>query len=243
MALTADQAYATWKGTPYEAELLKNMKQQRNYDYDEYGYGQPQQSYVWNSKDSMQTFSDYVRGQEQFKLMQDGLSGTGNKDLLIDYSKFKDDPYKTTAALTRAQYDQYIQDFAPLEQRMYDMTTLRNPMNVSTEIEKAIGQGTQASTTTNKAGQEIHTPSVGRGYVQKALDNANAQTERSFARYGMTPNQAQGSLLERQQALTRGATTVDAANQIRNRLMDRDDLIMAGATPNSGRAYLPAQAD
>lgn len=139
--------------------------------------------------------------------------------LTVDYGAFKDDPAKIIGKLTRAQYDQYLQLFAPVEQQMYDKTTLRNPGLVNSEISKATGAG---------------------GYVNRALDSAAGQQQRSFARYGLTPNAAQQQSIDRNQALTRSTATVDAANRIRQRLGERDEQIMIGATPSSGRSMLPA---
>lgn len=240
MSLTADQAYNLWKGTPYESQLMKHITYQPG-DYMGDGYEQAPGGYAWNAdgwydanagiSNSQNNFMSYVRGNEQFKSLQAANPAASG---LINYTEFKDDPYKITAKLTRAQYDQYMQDFAPLEQRMYQQTTYRDPGMV----DRMIGDAIRPS-----SGSTSQTTNQNKGYVLTALDSANQQTARSFARYGLSLNAAQQQALERQQGLTRSLAVTDAANQIRRRLADRNDMIMAGATPNSGRAYLPAGAE
>jgi len=216
MALTAQQTWQTWQGTPYEDGMKKHISFTPGFSDSESGTITPD-TYTWN--DGGETgFTDYVRQQELFKTQQAGLN-PAKQGLMVNYADFKDDPAKITSELTRAQYDQYLQLFAPVEQQMYDKTTLRNPGLVNSEISKATGAG---------------------GYINRALDSAAGQQQRSFARYGLTPNAAQQQSIDRNQALTRSTAAVDAANRIRQRLGERDEQIMIGATPSSGRSMLPA---
>lgn len=208
MALTAQQAWMTWQGTPYEAELQK---------YSTYNPPSPDglsESWGWNDAASESAFQQYVRNQEQFRILQS--ENPSSAGLLVNYNDFKDDPAKVTGQLLRSQYDDYLSRFAPIEQQMYDMTTYRNPGLVNQEIDKAIGDN---------------------GYVNVGLENAAGQQQRGFARYGLTPNAAQRTAIDRTNALTGSTARVNAANTIRRNLAARNDLIMIGATPNSGRSY------
>lgn len=141
---------------------------------------------------------------------------TDTTNMLVNYSQFADDPAKVTAELTRKQWADYQARFVPTENRLMNMTSYMNPSVVSNEINSAIGQG---------------------GYVNRAIDNSSAQTQRSFARYGLSPNAAQQTALDRDASLTRSKAVVDAANRIRTNIMDRNQQIATGAVPNAGRAY------
>jgi len=96
------------------------------------------------------------------------------------------------------------------------LASYQNPGIVSDQINAAVGAG---------------------GYVSRALDASRGSQDRAFARYGISPNAAQRQALNRQAGLTKSLAMVDSANKIRQKIIDRDQLIATGNIPNAGRSY------
>lgn len=212
MALTAQQAWMTWQGTPYETDL--NKYSTTNSSFDEAGNEQIVREWLAGGESG---FLDYMRRQQEFAALQQSVAGAGgDASMLVNYDDFKDDPAKVTAELTRKQWEDYKARFRPVEDRLMYMTTYNNPELVNQEIASAIGTG---------------------GYVHTALNNSASQQQRNFARYGLAPTRAQQTSLDRQNNLSRSTAVVDAANRIRQRITERNQLIATGTIPNAGRSY------
>lgn len=160
-----------------------------------------------------------------------------NPAMMIDYKSFEDDPAKVTAEITRKQWDDYQSRFVPFENQLMDMTSYNNPGIVNQEIRAAIGEGNPAQTYRTGRGAIFQIPATGRGYVHKALDNAESQQKYQFQRYGMAPTDQQQTAIQSQNSLNRSKTVVDAANRIRRNISDRNMQIASGAVPNAGRSY------
>jgi hypothetical protein len=215
--LTAQQAYTAWQGTPYETavnEYINYVPEQEGWQGEGGMTGGTPASYNWKTEDSATGFQSFLQNQAAFKELS--AANPETKSLLVDYEALKDDPSKVTANLLRNEYQDYLDRYAPIEQQMYDLTTFRNPGLVQQEIDQAIGAD---------------------GYVSKALAGGVQQQQRSAARYGLSLNPHQQAAQDRQNNLTAATTKVHAANTIRRGLSERNDQIMLGATPNSGRAY------
>jgi hypothetical protein len=212
MALTAEQAYFTWQGSPYQQDLARYITVTPGYA-DSEGEGAPA-TYQWNGATGEADFLGYLQNQQNMQAM--AAKNPDGASMLVDYEKFKDDPSAVTAQLLRRQYDDYLSRFAPVEQTMYDLTTYRNPGLVGQEIQKAIGTD---------------------GYVSRGLNSMADQQQRSAARLGLSLTAEQRAALDTGNNLARSTAAVDAANNIRRSLAARNDQIMIGATPNSGRSY------
>lgn len=157
--------------------------------------------------------------------------------MLINYKSFEDDPSKVTAEITRQQWSDYQSRFVPFENQLLGMTSYNNPGIVNQEIGAAIGEGNPAQTYRTGRGAIFQRPATGRGYVHKALDNAESQQKYQFQRYGMAPTAQQQTAIQSQNSLNRSKTVVDAANRIRRNISDRNMQIASGAVPNAGRSY------
>lgn len=128
-------------------------------------------------------------------------------------TQFDKDPSNTIGQLTRAQWADYVQRFSPVENRLMDMTTYNSPEITAHEVERG----------TATAGQAIDVASRGR-----ALNRAQ---------YGLTARAGQQALEARQDNIARSTAVVEAANRIRQNLIERNRNIAVGGVPNAGRAY------
>lgn len=140
-------------------------------------------------------------------------------DMFVDYTKLQADPAAVTGALTRAQWDDYVSRFQPIEKNLMDMS-IYNTLDggkamIDKEINDAIGTG---------------------GYVQNAIASNKGQVARGMARYGMTATAEQQAGTEAKSGMNASLATVDAANRIRQNVLDRSNAIAVGSTPNAGRA-------
>lgn len=147
----------------------------------------------------------YNKDYEAGKLAYDGTVPTfGGKYAAND----------TWAWITRQQWNDYEQRFAPLEEQMIGMTTYSNPSIVGQEVQKASGAAVDAVRNYND---------MGRQYM---------------ARYGMATDDRAEAQRNRLQGLTETASSVDAAARMRQTLMDQDRQIAlgmasAGVRPNT----------
>ena len=128
-------------------------------------------------------------------------------------SNFAADPTVTVGALTRAQWQDYLARFQPIENQLMDMSTYNNPGLVAEEV----GKATESASTA----------------MQVAIQNRDMNR----ARYGLTARAGQQQLEDRQDKITASTATVDAANRTREGLIDRNRMIAVGGIPNAGRAY------
>lgn len=110
----------------------------------------------------------------------------------------------TWAFITRSMWDDYVNDTMPLEEQARQETTFMNPGIVDREINAAIPK------------------------VSQAFDNASRMQQEVLANYGMTPSQDAQRVNSRLNNLGASTAQVDAANQIRQRLIDRDREISLG---------------
>lgn len=139
-----------------------------------------------------------------------------NADGTINYVDFTSDPSGITAALTRQQYQDYMSRFAPIENRLLGMMSYDNPEAVNMEVQSAIGQG---------------------GYVQSALNRNQGQQRYAFNKLGVDQTAQAKQAMDTSNNLNRSTAVVDAANRIRQKIADRNQMISVGAVPNAGRAY------
>lgn len=126
---------------------------------------------------------------------------------------FAADPSVTLSRLTRAQWDDYIKRFQPVENRLMDMTTYNDPNLVAQEVNAA----TDSSNT--------------------AINTAITARDMNRARYGLTARNDQQQLEDRQDAITRSTATIEASNRTRQNLIDRNRMIAVGGIPSAGRTY------
>lgn len=139
-----------------------------------------------------------------------------NPDGTINYVDFTADPSGITAALTRQQYQDYMDRFAPIENRLLGMMSYDKPETVNQEVQSAIGQG---------------------GYVQSALNRNQDQQRYAFNKLGVDQTAQGKQAMDINNNLNRSTAVVDAANRIRQKIADRNQMIAVGAVPNAGRAY------
>ena len=128
-------------------------------------------------------------------------------------TQFSSDPSTTVGQLTRSQWADYVSRFSPIENQLMGMTTYNSPGLVSSEIAKGVEIADNASAT------------------------ATGMRAMNRSQYGLTPRAGQQALEARQDNLTRSTAVVDAANRIRQSLIDRNRAIASGTIPNAGRAY------
>lgn len=110
----------------------------------------------------------------------------------------------TYAWLTRQQYQDYLDRFVPRENALIDMTTYANPAL----MDEVLSKGTAAA---------------GSSY-----DTAVRQQDQFMGRYGAAISADQLRARDRSTNLGRAAAIVDAANRIRQSVMDTDRSIVLG---------------
>jgi len=120
----------------------------------------------------------------------------------------------TWAHITRQQWQDYLQRFAPREEEMIGMTTYANPGIVNQEVAKA-GQA-----------------------AKQAVQNYGGMSRQYLSRYGMQLDPRATAQTERMEKLTSSAAEADAANRTRQTLQDQNRQIAfgmaaAGANPNT----------
>ena len=124
------------------------------------------------------------------------------------------DPNNGTAAsrlgsITKAQWADYQTRFVPIENQLMNMTTYNNK---------------------DLAGQEI---GQARTDTSKSYDNIAGSQAIQLGRYGMGMNADQQQSSDRLNALGKSGAVVDAANNIRLKLVERNQQIASGsANPN-----------
>jgi len=119
------------------------------------------------------------------------------------------DPSAMLGAVTKAQWADYQTRFVPIENQLMNMTTYNNPGLATTEINRA---ETDAGAT---------------------YDNISNSPAIQLGRYGMgmTADQQQSS--DRLNNIGKAGSVVDAANNIRLKLVERNQMIASGAAPES----------
>jgi hypothetical protein len=137
---------------------------------------------------------------------------------MFDWSKMYNptyvDPDEGTAAsrlgaIDKAQWTDYQKRFVPIENQLMQMTTYNNP---------------------NLAGEEITKAKTDTGDY---YDNITGSSAIQMGRYGMSLTGDQQQSSDRLNALGRSGAVVDAANNIRLKLVERNQQIASGsANPN-----------
>lgn len=110
----------------------------------------------------------------------------------------------TWAWITRQQWDDYMKRFAPYEDEMIGMTTYKNPQVVEQEVDKGIAA------------------------VRTSSDAYNRMNEQYMSRYGAAIDPRAAQTTGRMSNFTKTAAIADAANRIRQRLLDQDREIALG---------------
>lgn len=124
------------------------------------------------------------------------------------------DPHKGSAsdrlgAINKAQWEHYKTKFVPIEDRLMNMTTYGNPA---------------------LAKQEIYSAQADAGATYDNIAGASAV---QLGRYGMTRTADQQASSDRLNALGRSGAVVDAANNIRLKLVERNQMVASGSAPAS----------
>jgi len=120
------------------------------------------------------------------------------------------DPNSGTAAsrlgaLTKAEWSDYQTRYIPIENQLMQQTTYNNP---------------------NLAGQEINKAETDTSHTYDNIANSSAI---QLGRYGMSMNSDQQASSDRLNALGKSGAVVDAANNIRLKLTERNQQITSGA--------------
>lgn len=110
----------------------------------------------------------------------------------------------TWAWITRAQYKDYVNRFVPMENELIGMTSYKNPA----VVQEAVDKGALAAS--------------------NAYDTAAAQQDQTYGRYGAAISADQLRTIDRSRDLGKTAAIVDAANRIRQDLIDQDRAIAFG---------------
>ncbi len=113
-------------------------------------------------------------------------------------------------AVTKSQWTDYQTRFIPLENQLMNMTTYNNPA---------------------LAGQEIGKAETDTG---KTYDNIAGSSAIQLGRYGMSMSADQQASSDRLNALGKSGAVVDAANNIRLKLVERNQMIASGASTAMG---------
>ena len=177
---------------------------------DEYGNGYAPEGYV----DKSGNFFTPAQADSLISAALRGQMGS-QQAMFVDPNKFKDDPASTVAALTRAQWTDYQQRYAPLENQLMQLTTY-------TPEGRAALQNNIAKATAD---------------ADAAFTSAAGAQQRNFARYGMAPTADQQAVMNRVNGMARTAAEVDAANTTTRTQIDTNRSIAIGGIPNAGRAY------
>jgi len=127
--------------------------------------------------------------------------GNGNGSA-IDPSKYSS-ATDLAAAVAQGQYDNWKAQYYPIMLAARDMTTYADPSIIDTEI----GKGT--------------------AIANASVDNAAQQQKLAFDRMGITPDGTSQAAIGRSNDMGKSTAVVDAANRIRQGLIDRNKSIMA----------------
>jgi hypothetical protein len=111
------------------------------------------------------------------------------------------------AEVTLSQWADYQSRFVPIENQLMNMTTYNNP---------------------ELAGQEIGRAQADTG---NAYDNIAGSSAVQLGRYGMSRTSDQQASNNRLTSLGRSGAVVDAANNIRLKLIERNQTAAAGSAP------------
>lgn len=141
----------------------------------------------------------YNKDYEAGKLAYDGTVPTfGGKYAAND----------TWAWITRQQWDDYEQRFAPRELELINQTTYNNPSIVGQEVQKGMTAATNA------------------------VDTTQAMNEQFRSRFGASIDPRAQIQSNRLTGLTKAAASVDAAARIRETLNDQNRQIALGLSQN-----------
>ena len=117
-------------------------------------------------------------------------------------NSFKGKASDQLARIYREEWQDYLNRFAPAEQKLIDMAT------GTQDNEQAIDRA--------------------RSSAAGAFDSANAGRQRDFQRLGLSESQDERAFRERRSARQKKVAEVDAANKARLHTQDRDLNLMAG---------------
>ena len=132
-----------------------------------------------------------------------GLMGAGKQPAVTGFDG-KYQANDTWAWITRQQWDDYTKRFAPYENQMIGMTTYKNPQVVEQEVKKGIAA------------------------VDTSADAYNKMNQQYMSRYGAAIDPRAAQTTGRMSNFTKTAAIADAANRIRQRLLDQDREIALG---------------
>lgn len=136
-----------------------------------------------------------------------GYRSTGAAGLTVAQTPSKPKASDTLAAVTRESWQDWLSQGPGLQEALMGMTTYNNPNLASQEVARGVD-------TTNRA-----------------LDVADNSYALNMSSYGLAPTAEQQAVNSRLSGLNRSTQTVNAANQIRQALMDRNrSIAMGGVT-------------
>jgi hypothetical protein len=118
------------------------------------------------------------------------------------------DPDATMSTVLRSQWSDYLSTYQPIATAVMNDTTYNNPGLAATAITKSTGD------------------------VNSAFDTSAIQQQRQLSRYGGQTSPDQQAALARDNSISRSSSVVDAANNIRTNLADRNRAIAVGGIPN-----------
>lgn len=154
--------------------------------------------YTWTGTDWVKT--DATTGIKTALGTQPGTYDENGNYVPIAMGIGKNAATNTTAAILRGNYQNWKETYFPVLQDMLGQTTYSNPGLVDEETAKATQQ------------------------VDNAYQVANANTDNTMARYGLTTDPSTKS----NSGLAQVAAQVGAQNQTRQYLADRDKSVMTG---------------
>lgn len=121
------------------------------------------------------------------------------------------------AQVTREYYDDWLSQGPQLQSALMNLTTYENPGLADQEIDAGVGR------------------------VNSALDAADVGYKNRMHSYGIAPTAEQQEVNSRLSSLNRSSQVVNAANQIRQALHDRNQAIATGVSVSSADDVLSSQ--
>lgn len=130
----------------------------------------------------------------------------------IDPGAFGGNADLEAAAVGQGQYNEWKNTYLPIALDVNNQTTFNNPELVNQGITQAVGD------------------------VNQAFNTQAGTQQRYQQQYGLTPDPMQGAVNSRVNSLGRSQSVVDAANRIRQNLINRNTSIMQGGVPTASQS-------